>query len=861
MAEQDEPNFASLLRQLRIEARLTQEELAEAAGISARSVSDLERGVNRSAHKDTALLLAEALGLAGQVRPVFVLAARGRAPVREVLTALEARPSSGTFTAAATRTLPRDVAAFTGRQAEVAQLVEAAAIPAPAGGVVGIHAIGGMAGVGKTAFAVHVAHRLADRFPDGQFFLPLHAHTAGHRSVDPSDALASLLISAGVAAQHIPSGLESRAGRWRDHIAGKKILLLLDDAAGHEQVRPLLPGTAGSLVIITSRRRLTALADAAVISLDTLPPRQAAQLLAKLSGRPDLSDPDGPGALITELCGFLPLAIGMIASQLRHHPTRSGSEVAVRLSSASNRLGALTAENLSVAVAFDLSYTDLTIKQQQMFRRLGLDPGPDVDAYAAAALADVTPDTAGRLLDELFDHHLLTEPQTGRYQLHDLLREHARTLAAADNPADNEAALTGLLDYYIGAADAAGRHFVSQATYRGGPPAPPTEDAPDLASLESAAAWLEAERGNLVAAADYAAESGRYLHAVRIAAAVSGFLTARGPWDQARTLNRTALTAGRRAGDRAGQAEALIELGFLAVLAADFAAASTDLREAAQMFADTRDLTGQTYALNTLGLVQVLTGNYAAAATSHQNALELARLARDRLAEADSLGGLGFVQQLTGNYSGATASLQEALSLFGDLGNLKGQAVALNDLGVIQQETGDLQAAAATQERALQIDRDLGDHFGQAIALNDLGVVQREMGDYATAAASHAEALALFLDLGYRVGHLEALNRLGEAETAAGATVEARDHHAQALSIAQDIGVPFEEARALAGVGQSWVADGDLTRAEQPLRQAMAIYRRIGAAAAGGLEQVLRRHGLVLQPAPPEDASSKVAGS
>ena len=160
---------------------------------------------------------------------------------------------------------------------------------------------------------MHAAHRLAGAFPDGQFFLPLHAHTAGHRPVDPADALASLLLTAGVPAARIPAGLDARAGRWRDQVAGKKILLLLDDAAGHEQVRPLLPGSAGSLVLVTSRRRLTALQDATVISLDTLPPGEAVQLLARLAGRPDLGSATGPGGEITRLCGYLPLAVGMLA--------------------------------------------------------------------------------------------------------------------------------------------------------------------------------------------------------------------------------------------------------------------------------------------------------------------------------------------------------------------------------------------------------------------------------------------------------------------------------------------------------------------------------------------------------------------
>ncbi|MGH3407595.1 MAG: helix-turn-helix domain-containing protein [Streptosporangiaceae bacterium] len=295
-------SFAGLLRRLRGEARLTQEELAEAAGLSPRSVSDLERGINRTARKDTALLLADALRLTGQVRVLFVAAARGRGPAADVLVAgdeaagneaagNEAARPGGTGVAAATRTLPRDIGSFTGREAELGRLLAALA----GGPAAGICAIDGMPGSGKTALAVHAAHRLAGRFPDGQFFVALHSHTPGQRPVDPADALASLLLTAGVAAQQIPPGREARAARWRDRVAGRRILLVLDDAAGHEQVRLLLPGAGESLVLITSRRRLTALEDATVLSLDAL-------------------DPDDAAAReITQLSGYLPLAIGMLA--------------------------------------------------------------------------------------------------------------------------------------------------------------------------------------------------------------------------------------------------------------------------------------------------------------------------------------------------------------------------------------------------------------------------------------------------------------------------------------------------------------------------------------------------------------------
>jgi Transcriptional regulatory protein, C terminal/NB-ARC domain len=271
--------------------------------------------------------------------------------------------------------------------------------------------------------------------------LPLHAHTPGQRPVDPADALASLLLAAGIGAQQIPPGLTARASRWRDYLAGKRILLVLDDAAGHEQVRPLLPGTAGSLVLVTSRRRLAALEDAAVISLDTLAPGEAAELLARLAGRPGEAAGDPGVGEIARLCGYLPLAIGMLARQLNHHPAWTTAVLAADLAAAQDRLALMRAEDLSVAAAFDLSYQDLPDDQQRLFRRLGLDPGPSIDAYAAAALDDISPDRARRGLEGLYDQHLLIELAPGRYRLHDLLREHARALADADDPADCAAAL------------------------------------------------------------------------------------------------------------------------------------------------------------------------------------------------------------------------------------------------------------------------------------------------------------------------------------------------------------------------------------------------------------------------------------
>jgi class 3 adenylate cyclase/tetratricopeptide (TPR) repeat protein len=768
----------------------------------------------------------------GRPERIFQLSAPGLQAEFPPLRAL------GTVAAAATRTLPRDVGSFTGREPELARLLAGAAEDRQ----VRIRAIDGMAGVGKTTLAVHAAHQLAPGFPDGQLFVPLQAHAPGQRPVDPADALASLLMTAGVAAQQIPPGLEARAGRWRDYAAGRKILLVLDDAVGHEQVRPLLPGTPDSLVLITSRRRLSALEDAAVVSMDVMPSEEATALLTRLAGRGDLDSEARSAGEITRLCGYLPLAIGMLASQLRHHPARTAAELAADLAAASDRLAVMRAENLSVAAAFDLSYADLNPAQQRLFRRLGLAPGHDIDRYAAAALDDTSPESARRLLDELYDHHLITEPAPGRYLLHDLLREHARSLAAADEE-DAPAAAGRLVNYYAHTAAAAGRHIATWTTAGGRPPPGlPPDDGPAVATSEQATAWLEAERPNLHAAIDYAADA-MPVHAITIATAIGGFLRARGHWDQAAAQYRTALSAAREAGDRPGQAGALDELGLLQQLTGDYPAASATLAGAIELFRDLGDLPGQAYARNHLGLVQQDRGDYPAAAASHRQALALARDAGDPLAEAVSLVDLGLVQQQTGDYHAAIASHQQALPLFRSVGSPFDEADALCELGAARLLAGDWEAAAADERQALDLFRRLGDRLGQAWALNELGMAQQLAGDDAAAAASVSEAIDVFRDLGSQQCLAQALNDLGELTRRTSAIKQARKHHHEALGIARGFGVPLEEARALEGIGRTFLGQ-DAAEAAARLRQALAIYERIGVPGAQRVRDVLYEHGL-----------------
>ena len=672
-------------------------------------------------------------------------------------------------------------------------------------GVVSVHAIGGMAGIGKTTFAVHAAHRLAGSFPDGQVFLPLHAHTPGQRPVDPADALGSLLLTAGVPGHQIPPGLDARARCWRDYLAGKKVLLVLDDAAGHEQVRPLLPGTPGSLVLVTSRRRLAALEDAAVVSLDTLPPVEAAGLLARLAARPGLTTGDAGVRELAGLCGYLPLAIGMMGRQLAHHPAWTAAGLAAGLGAARDRLELMAAENLSVAAAFGLSYQDLDDGQQRLFRRLGLHPGPDIDAYAAAALDDTSLAAARRRLEALYDQHLITEPARGRYRFHDLIREHARTLAAAGDPAARDAATGRLLDYYLHTARAAGQHFPALSTAEGpAPPGRPPASAPPLSNLRQAAGWLEAERANLHAAAGHAAATARPVYAVLIPAAMDGFLETRGYWDQGRVLYQAALAAARQAGDRAGQAYALLllspmqgmtgdtpaaaasatgalqlyrdlggragqaaaltRIGDLHMVTDDYPAAAAELRQAVELFGDLGHRRGQGDALNKLGEVHRNTGDYPAAAACLRQAAELYREDGHRPGQANALRNLGNVQQLAGEYPAAATTLRQAQLLGRDLGDRVHQAWILTEFAAVQRLTGDYPAATASSQQAISLFRDLRLHNAQAYALNELGLVQQLTGDYAAAAASHQQALALSRDGGDRLGQAETLNNLGEVD-------------------------------------------------------------------------------------------------
>jgi tetratricopeptide (TPR) repeat protein/transcriptional regulator with XRE-family HTH domain len=867
VVEQHDMNFGEFLRSLRAFARLTQEELAQASGVSQRAISDLERGVNLTARKDTARLLADALNLSGPARAEFESAARGDSA--QTATILEAPQVHEHLVAHTTPRLPHDPRHFTGRESELAKLMDAVTD----GGVVGIYAIDGMAGVGKSAFAVHAAHVLAARFPDGQIYLPLRAHAAGQPPVDPVDALASLLLATDVPAQQIPAGLAERSALWREHMSGRRMLLLLDDAAGHEQVRPLLPDGSESFVLVTSRRHLSALDDVTSICLNTFLPDDAVAMLIRVAGRADL-DADDPAALrVAQMCGYLPLAIGMMARHLHHHPAWTLGGLAGDLAEARDRLELMHAENLSVAAAFDLSYQDLTSRQQRLFRRLGLNPGADIAAHAAAALDDTSPAAARRGLDELFDQHLVIEPDCGRYRMHDLIRERAAVLASADDPRDRELSIGRLLDYYASAATAADRHFSRAIARVGGswtglPQAGRRAvdrlfdhaglgvlSGPELIDYRTALAWLDTESSNLLACADYAAAHGDGRRLIRLAGALSAYLAHAGLWDRAMNVHAAACAAAESSGDWLGHANSLANLGWVKYLTGDSAGADQALDEARGLYHAMGEVLDEADVLVNIGKVRWLVGDFHSATEVLEEARRLYRGSGDRLGQADSLRILGKVRRETARYDAATASLDGALSIYRQFSDSRREADAMTDLGGTKRLTGKFAEARSLLEAALTLYQAIGDRRGEATALVQLGAVYEQTGEYEKALSLSEAALTIVQSIGGPYGEADTLLRIGVALRRMGDSQESIRITLDGLHIFRNIGSRIGQADALCDLGAALGTNGEHEEASKILREALALYTSVNN--RHGEAETLNQLGQVQLAAGNTDAASE----
>jgi DNA-binding SARP family transcriptional activator/tetratricopeptide (TPR) repeat protein len=697
------------------------------------------------------------------------------------------------------RQLPVPPQLFTGRMMELAELDKI-----HDASTVVITAIDGMAGVGKTALAVQSAHHMVDRYPDGQLFLDLHGYTEGVAPLEPDAALDRMLRSLGVPGERIPVELDERAGLYRTRLADQRMIIVLDNAATEAQVRPLLPGAPGCLVLVTSRRRLAGLDHTHTLSLDTLPLPDAVALLRNTAGDDRLAGqaPKLVGELV-ELCGRLPLAIRIAAARLRSHPAWDLVHLVRRLRDQQHRLVELRAGQRSVTAALDLSYQDLAVDQQRTYRLLGLHPGPDIDLYAAAAMLDSTAHEAGRLLEQLLDAHLLQEPTPGRYRFHDLTRAHAAHSASRDDPDDLDAALDRLLDHYRHtAAMAMDAAYPYEREHR--PQVPPARTpGPALPDATAALDWLDNELPNLLAAARYATEHDRPVHLLHLSTILHRQLRTRGRYDDAETLHQHALTAARARGDHGAEMEALTGLGHIHRVQGGYEQATDHFGQALQLAATTSHRAAELDALNGLGHIHRMQGRFDQATDLYQRATELARAVGDLTAEMDAVVGLGNMYRVQGRYDQATNHYERVLHLARTVGHRNAEQIALLGLGQIHRIEGRYEQATDHFQRVVQLTRASGDHTIQQAALLGLGDVRLTQGRYEQAADDYQRLLDLAHESGGLNWQFEAWQGLGRVHHSTGRPDAALTDHDHALALAIELDQPDDQARAHDGLAHA----------------------------------------------------------
>ncbi len=720
----DRPVFGGLLREARQRSLLTLEDLAAASGVSVRAISDMERG--RSLPRQATLSeLMDALELDEEGRRRLVQASvrrSGRVPQQ----------------------LPPDLVVFRGREEALAAVGGVMERVAERGGHVVISAIGGMAGVGKTALAVHWAHRVVERFPDGQLYVNLRGFEESGRPLDPGEALGGFLRALGVASTELPSGVDERSVLFRELTASRRLVVVLDNARDAEQVRPLLPAAAGCLTIVTSRSQLAALAateGASLFGLDVWTKQEAVAALAARIGEERCRAEPAAAAELVALCGCLPLAIAVVGAQLCAEP-----QVPLRLAVRELHeagLDALAADDrrVDVRAVFSWSYRALTAQTARFFRHLAVHPGPAVSAQAAASLAGVEMPTARRHLRELTSASLLSRDAEGRYVLHDLVRVYGAELLEQEND-DRLGAEIRLLDYLRHNAHLANR-FVSRF-----PPEPfdaPVEGAAHVVveTREEALDWFRQEEPTAAAALRTLEDPRLLRHRIGLALAWAAYNTVAGRWAEEITASRTALHAGLTLDDpvaitRAATnlANALVETGRL-----DEADAAVDhMLGHLHRLPPYEELLAERYASR----VRSYQGRHAEGMEHGRRSLAIARTLGRPYEIARSIAIVGWFHAVLGDHQEALAWCEEALPLLAATGNRHDVAGVRGNIGYIRQRLGDVESAVADYQKSLRLYEELLDEYKQAELLNDLASAQLELGEVELARANWSRAADLF---------------------------------------------------------------------------------------------------------------------
>lgn len=724
-------DLGRLLRELRRrEARerggstLTYREIATKTGWSVAAVGEYFAGTTLPP-TDRFDVLVQLLGATGAEQ-------RALADARDRVEELRRPPApdpTGPPIPAGPRQLPADVYGFTGRTGPLAAL-DGLLANGPGRAVV-ISAVSGTAGVGKTALAVHWAHAVAERFPDGQLYADLRGYSTD-LPVPPEDALAGFLRALGAGGSEVPSGLDERAAAYRTRLAGRRILVVLDNARTAEQVRPLLPGTATCLVVVTSRDDLAGLVardGARRMDLDVLTPDEAAELLRTLIGARVDADPTAAQAL-AERCARLPLALRIVAAHAVAQPDLSLRELGL-----DSLTGPDPATNLQTV--FSWSYRALGPAAARLFRLLGLHPGAHLSAAAAASLAGLP--SVASLLDDLMRAHLILSPVPGRFGMHDLLRAYAAELARSTRPVDTDTAIERLLDHYLHTAIRAAQRLA----FRRKPidVSPPAADVvpEDLPDGPAALAWFTAEHRVILAAIHHAADTGRDAYVWRLAWTLTDFLDRQGHWHDLVAVQRLAVEATRRLGDPAAETKAHNGLAHGYIKLNQLDQAHAHYERALALSRDREDPDAAARAHLNVCLVLDQLGRYADGLHHAQQAVTLHGRCGNHAEEANALNAVGWMYAQLGDYHPALAHCRRALDLVRQHGYRHSEGATLDSLGYIHRRLGERDQAAACYRGAATILCEIGDPYQEALALEALGELTH--GDEARTAWQRALAL------------------------------------------------------------------------------------------------------------------------
>ncbi|WP_067474453.1 tetratricopeptide repeat protein [Actinomadura hibisca] len=686
--------------------------------------------------------------------------------------------------------LPRDAPDFTGREEQLAAVLDAVRSDR-------VVAIDGMAGVGKTCLAVHAAHQLAADYPDAQLYVDLHGFTAGREPLGADPALRTLLAALDVPSERIPQegGIEPLAACWRSELAHRRAVVVLDNAADADQVRPLLPGAGPSVAVVTSRNRLLGLDEVPPVSLEALTPQESAELLARASGDPGgpegrlARDPDAT-AEVLRLCGHLPLALRLAAARLRHRPGWTVGILVERMAEGATEFD----------TAFAMSVRQLDRARQRFFRLLGLVPGSTFDEHVAAALAGVPLRDARMMLEDLLDAHLVQQPAAGRYRLHDLVRQHARRAAAEqDSPAELEQALRRVLDYYVHAAaagDAAMSYLPPSQEVTAGPP--PAE-LPTFADKHAALFWFGTEYGNLMSVFGAAVAAGADTHVCELPRFMRAFFARRCGTTHLNVLFEHSLVAAQRLGDPLQLAEAHSDLGFARYNAGRMAEAGAAYEAAAPLVSEAGNTRSEAELTMRRGYLRWDEGNV-------EEPLDLFRMAGELYASAGCPTGAAHAKAYEawamlqlGQREQAAQLARAALDVPSTDPAWPPTLTARITLGVaIADEEPD--AAMEHLEQALALAREDGHKHNEAWCLNCLGVALRRAGSFEEALAAHRRAFALLDELFEEHWKIHFLDGYAETCRLAGLPDEALRLHRHALELAPRLGYRYAEALAHEGI-------------------------------------------------------------